>query len=145
MITKKQKIMEYNQLFSLCLPFRLTDMKWRSVTTRHQQTLQITKWRASSHKPTSFLEEALESWEEEEKEERFQWRLLTKSQRWVQCCVAAGWLSSTRTEHWNLKTRELQVCLRVPSCCSAFYGNKEWRLNVGKKLNNKCMKHVTLG
>lgn len=44
---------------------RLTDMKWPSVTTRPQQILQITKWRASSRKPTSFPESSERRGEEE--------------------------------------------------------------------------------
>lgn len=103
------------------------------------------------HHPANQLHflKASESREEEE-EERFQWRLLTvidtgqKSQRWVQRCVLAGWSSSTGTEHWNLKTRELQMCLEVPSCrCVSVAIKSEGLKNVGKKLN-KCMKHLTL-
>lgn len=47
-------ILRENVSVFLCL--RLTDMKSQSVTTRLQQTLQITKWRASSRRPTSFPE-----------------------------------------------------------------------------------------
>lgn len=137
---------------SLCVLFRLTDMKWRSVTMRHRRTPQITKWRASSHKLTSFPESFRASGGRRgggwgggggEVSVASAWQG-SKSQRWVQRCVPAGWLSSTGTEHGNLKTGELQMCLEVLSCCSDFCSNKEWRLNVGKKLNNKCMKHLTL-
>lgn len=65
--------------------FRLTDTKWRSVTTRQQQTLQITKWRASSRKLTSsperFREGEREREEKEEEEKRFQWHLLDSGQK----------------------------------------------------------------
>lgn len=35
---------------------RHTGMKWRYATTKHRRTPQITKWRASSHKPISYLD-----------------------------------------------------------------------------------------
>lgn len=55
---------------------RLTDTKWRSATMRQLQTLQITKWRASSRKPTSFPECFGESKKDKE-EEVGEWRSLT--------------------------------------------------------------------
>ena len=131
---------------SLCLLFRLTDMKWQSVTTRHQPTLQITKWRASSHKPTSFPEEASESGkkeEEEEDEEMFQWRLLTViveiqddfSAAWRQ----VGWARrGSSTEIWPQSFRCAGKCHVV-----ALFSMAIKQLNVGRKLNNKCMKHFT--
>lgn len=41
--------------FCLC-HFRHTGMKWQYVTTKHRRTRPITKWRASSHKPISYLD-----------------------------------------------------------------------------------------
>lgn len=112
-------------------PCRLTDMKWPSVTTKQQQILQITKWRASSHKLTSFPEHFGETGGRQ-----LLWGLPTQVKKSKMCSTLrsrwlspSSWSSLTWAEHWCLKTKEFQISLEVPSCRSVcLFGNKVWRL-----------------
>lgn len=79
---------------------RLTDMRWPSVTTRRRRTQRITRWTASSHRPTS----SPESWRGRRRRGGGGFRgvrWMSKSQRGVQRCVQAA--RRMGSECWNLE------------------------------------------